>query len=562
MLIFTERRPTASRRRPPAAVLPAPARRSALSEPGPMYQMTGIALCLGLVFTAIAAQVVRLGYRADGNLPRANLVKTVADTHARPDILDRNGRLLATDVEVYSFFVDPSRRIDRDELIERLSTVLPDIDTPELRRDLADTDRQFLWVRRGLSPRVASEVHNLGIPGLSYRKELRRAYPLGALAGHTLGQVNTSNLGVSGIERHIDEIAVEVAPAARPSERPPLRLSIDVAAQAALEAELADTQRRLSAKGAAAVIMDANTGEIVAASSLPRADPHRPYHPQDPLNRDRLQHGTYELGSIFKAFTVAMALDVGRVTPETMIDVRQPLILGRRELNDPHPAGRPLSVSEIFILSSNVGTGKLALDAGTSEQRLFLARAGLLSGIRTEAGPIAPPQIPARWERTETITISYGHGLALAPLQFAAAAAALVNGGVIVEPTYLQRPAGAPLPERARLISEATSEAIRQMMRRNVTEAKGTGRRADVPGLEVGGKTGTADIAGPRGYRNGGVISSFLAAFPMSAPKYVALVLVFEPKGNAETGGKVLAGVTAAPAMGRILARVAPLLER
>ena len=535
---------------------------SPIPAPPGWRQAAFVSACLALVFTVLAVQLLRLGQRGEGMLVVA-AAEPVAITHSRPDIVDRNGRLLATDVEVHSLYADPARVLDRDEVVERLQTVLQDLDAEDLRRQLGDRQRRFLWIRRGLSPRVAQAVHDLGLPGLSFRKELRRAYPLGALAGHILGAVNADNRGIAGIERHIDEVSgVEAVHTARPADRPPVRMSIEVAAQAALEYELGDTVKRLDAAGAAAVIMDAASGEIVAASSLPRLDPSRAQDAVDPAKRDRLHGGTYELGSIMKAFTVAMALDLGRVSLDTVIDVRKPVQAAGYEIKDLHPAGRPLSVSEVFTHSSNVGTAHLALDAGSNEQKLFLARAGLLSGIRTEAGPVAHPQLPARWDRIETVTISYGHGMAVAPLQFAAAGAALVNGGLAVQPTYLRRGPGAPQLEQPRVVSSETSTAIRKLMRLNVTESHGTGRRAEVPGLEIGGKTGTADIAGPRGYKNGGVISSFFAAYPMSAPRYVALVMVFEPKPKAETGGKVLAGVTAAPATARILERLGPLLEQ
>lgn len=527
------------------------------------------ALLLTTVFGTLAAQLVRLGHRAEASITIA-MADPVTVTHSRPDIVDRNGRLLATDVEVHSLYVDPARILDRDEIVEKLATVLPSLDEDGLRRELADQNRRFLWIRRGLSPRTAQAVHDLGLPGLAFRRELRRAYPQGSLAGHILGAVNPDNRGISGIERFIDDTAgVEAVQAARPPERPPVRLSIELATQAGLEAELADTMKRLDASGAAGAIMDVTTGEIIAAASLPALETGRPLDAAgDPARRDRLHGGTYELGSIMKAFTVAMALDGGGKSLDTIIDVRAPIEIGKYTIKDPHPAGRPLSVAEIFTLSSNVGTAMLALDAGVPEQKLFLARAGLLSGLRTEAGPVAPPQIPGRWDRLEAVTISYGHGLAIAPIQFLAAGAALVNGGVAIDPTYIRRPAAAgdPSPTRPdsgpRVISEATSAAIRTLMRANVTEPGGTGRRAEVAGLEIGGKTGTADIPGPRGYRSGRVISSFFAAFPMSAPRYAVLIMVYEPKPKVETGGKVLAGVTAAPATARILARLGPLLER
>jgi len=535
-----------------------------LPEPSAAFQLRIAGIGLACLFLAVAGQLTRLAVKADGMVQvSAAVVDPVARSHSRPDIVDANGRLLATDVEVHSLYADPSRIADRDEAIEKLSAVLPDLDEAELRKALSDRNRHFAWVRRGLTPKMAQAVHDLGLPGFAFRRELRRAYPLGALAGHLLGRVDPDNKGVAGIERYIDDqVGIDGVLTSRPTERPPVRLSIEIGAQAGLEAELAEAMTRYKAAGAAAVIMDATTGEIAASASFPRTEPARIADATDIVKKDRLQSGTYELGSIFKMMTVAAALDSGSVTPETMLDVRVPLQAGRYVIKDQHSAGRPLSVTEIFLHSSNVGSGMLALDGGATAQQAFLRRAGLLTPIATQAGPVTPPVTPARWDRTETITISYGHGIAVAPLQFAAAASALINGGQSVAPTYIKRRPTDPAPAVTQVVSAQTSAVMRTIMRRNVTDAHGTGKRADVPGYDVGGKTGTADIAGPRGYRQGGVISSFLAAFPMSQPRYVMLVLLFEPQATAETGGKRLAGLTAAPVAARIITRLGPLLER
>ena len=403
--------------RPDQASRPsAPASPEAMHEPAAAArtQQRRAGAGLALVFACLAAQLARLAIAADA-MPVSAMVEPITVTYSRPDIVDRNGRLLATDIEVYSLYADPSRVPDRDEAVEQLAVVFPDLDGADLRRTLADTAKRFVWVRRGLSPRLAQQVHDLGLPGFAFRKELRRAYPLGALAGHLLGTVNADNKGTSGIERHIDDtVGIDPVHAARPTERPAVRLSIETGAQAGLEAELALGVGRFRASGAAAVVMDVGTGEIVAAASLPRVEPARMSDAIDPGKRDRLQGSTYELGSIFKAMTLAMALDRHQVTPETVIDVRQPLIAGRFEIKDLHPLGRPLTVTEIFLHSSNVGAGMIALDAGADVQREFLARAGLLGSLRTEAGPVAAPQVPARWDRAGTITISYGHGIAVA----------------------------------------------------------------------------------------------------------------------------------------------------
>ena len=516
-------------------------------------------LAVAIAFLAVGAQLVRLALSGQGELS-ASLNETVAQSFARPDIVDRNGRLLATDVEVYSLFADPARVIDRDEVIEKLAAVFSDLDSATLRKDLSDRTRRFVWLRRGLSPRVAQQVHNLGLPGLNFRRELRRAYPGGRLAGHVIGYVNIDNKGVAGIERYVDEVVgVESVQAAMIAERPPVRLSIDIGVQHAVEAELASAVERFEAKGAAAIVLDVTNGEVLASVSLPAVDPARPGMSLEPGNLDKISSSTFELGSVFKTLTVAMALDRAQVTPETILDVRKELTSGRFTIKDLHSAGRPLSVAEIFIRSSNVGAAMLALQAGTQNFQQFLGRLSVLDTMKTEAGPIAPPQLPKRWGEIETITVAYGHGIAMAPLQFAAAAASIVNGGQKVSPTFIKRPVGAGQADIP-LVSAETSARMRTMMRRNVAEPGGTGKRAEVPGYEVGGKTGTAEMPGLGGYREKAVIASFLAAFPMDEPRYLVFTLLFEPKGTKEAGGEVLASRNAAPTTARIVSRIGPLL--
>jgi cell division protein FtsI (penicillin-binding protein 3) len=514
-------------------------------------------LAMALFFMAVGAQLVRLALAGltDSSI---SLSETVAQSYARPDIVDRNGRLLATDVVAYSLFADPARVLDRDEVIEKLAVVFPDLDRNQLRRDLSDRDRRFVWVRRGLPPRTAQAVHDLGLPGLDFRRELRRAYPGGNIAGHVLGYVNIDNKGVSGIERYVDDIVgVEAVQSATRAERPPVRLSLDIGVQHAVEAELADAVKRYEAQGAAGIVLDVDTGEIVASASLPEVDPARPN--MDSARADKVSGSTFELGSVFKTLTVAMAIDQALATPETIIDVRQELKSGGFTIKDLHPLRRPLTVAEIFLHSSNVGAAMLALQAGPDRFQAFLRHMQLTDTIKTEAGNVSPPQLPPRWGETETITASYGHGIALAPLQFAAAASAVVNGGRKVTPTYIKRPFDSGVAEIP-LMSASTSAKMRDLMRRNVAEPAGTGKRADVPGYQVGGKTGTAEMPGVGGYREKAVISSFLAAFPMDKPRYLVFVMLFEPKANKETGGEVLASRNAAPTTARVISRIGPLL--
>ncbi len=530
---------------------------------GPRRSGRGL-LVLGAIafaFLAVSGQLVRLALTGQGDTVSIALNEPIGRSFARPDIVDRNGRLLATDLQVPSLYADPALLLDADEAIEKLRPLLPDLDEAALGRAFREPGRRFVWVRRGMTPDLAQRVHNLGIPGLAFRKELRRAYPLGRIAGHVLGSTNVDNKGLTGVERTIDDTAgIEAVLGADRSQRAPVRLTLDIGVQHGLEEELKAAITRYGARGAAGLILEARSGAIVASASLPDIDPARPAEWLDDTRADKLTAGAFELGSIFKMATIAMALDSGQAKLDSVYDVREPLTVGRFTIKDLHPAGRPLSVTEIFLHSSNVGAGMLALEAGTDQQRAFLARLGLTGPLVSETGPVASPLVPARWDKAETITISYGHGIALAPLQFATAVTALVNGGFAVKPTVIAR-GNVSGGASERVVSAATSTRIRELMRLNVTHAQGTGRRADVPGYEVGGKTGTAEMPARGGYKESAVISSFLAAFPTSAPRYVVLVLLFEPQGSAETRNQITAGLNAAPATGRVIARVAPLLD-
>jgi len=513
--------------------------------------------CLLACFALVAGQLTRFALRA-GSEPRATLVEPLSGTVARPDIIDRRGRLLATDVPMPSLYADPTLILDPDEAAEKLSGVLS-VDSRELRRNLADRGRRFVWLGRQLSPRLAQRVHELGLPGVAFRNELKRAYPLRTLAGHVIGTVNVDNRGIAGIERMLDEQGrVAAVLAAAHVGQAPLRLALDVGVEHALAEELKGAAQRYAASGTAGLVLDVKCGEVVAAVSLPEVDPARPAEWLDASHADRLTAGSYELGSVFKVLTVAMALESGIADLDTTYDVRHRLRVGPYAIKDVHPARRPLSVREIFLHSSNIGAAMLARQTGRERQRASLAALGLLEPMRTEAGPLALPQLPRSWGGVETMTIGYGYGLAVAPLQFAAAVASLINGGTLVRPTWLaSEGVCAPGPH---VVSPATSAKVRELMRLNVTDPHGTGRRAEAEGYRVGGKTGTAELLGRTGYREHAVLTSFVGAFPMDAPQYLTLVLLLDPQGGDGGRGRNLAGLNAAPLTGSIVARIAPLL--
>ncbi|MBU2533830.1 MAG: penicillin-binding protein 2, partial [Alphaproteobacteria bacterium] len=394
---------------------------------------------IGVGFVGVGVQLVRLGLAGQTTV-QTSISRPLAQTFNRPDVLDAKGNILATDVVMQSLFADPSRLLGAGETLEVLEAVLPGVDTPALRRQLADRERRFVWIRRGLSPATAQRVHELGLPGIDFKPEPKRSYPQGRTAGHLIGHVNVDNKGTAGIERFIDEqVGIEQVVGDPLGLDRDVRLTIDLSVQAALESELAAAMATYDATAASGVIMDVATGAVRAAASLPSADPGNPVEAQHIDYLDRLKRGTYELGSIFKAVTVAMALERHTVTAATKFDVRNPIEIGRYRITDAHSAGRPLSVEEIFIHSSNVGSGMIALEVGADYQRQFLATLGLLDAMETDAGPLATPLVPDSWGRAEIVTIAYGHGLAVAPLQFAAAGATLLNGGFAVRPHFVDR---------------------------------------------------------------------------------------------------------------------------
>jgi cell division protein FtsI (penicillin-binding protein 3) len=512
----------------------------------PVARLVLLALMVLGGFGAVGGQLVRLA-ATGAPAVQLSLNEPIARNWSRPDILDRNGLLLATDVAVPSLYADPRQVIDRDEAVEKLRLVFPDLDERELRRQLADDGRRFVWIRRGLTPAIAQRVHDLGLPGLAFRRELKRVHPAGRLAAHIVGQTNVDNRGLSGIERFIDDSERSLLVGEpTPSKAPPVRLSLDIGVQHGLGEELAQARARYKAKAAAGLVLDVHSGEVLAAASLPDGEGAG----------DHIMASVYELGSVMKPITVAMALEAGTASLESTYDARQPLEVAGTRIDDHRGQKRVLTAREVLLYSSNIGAGLMAQELGSVRQRELLGRLGLTERVVTEAAAIADPLLPRRWGEAETVTIAYGHGLAVAPLQFAAAAAALANGGLRVTPSFLAAPAAAP----RRVLRAAISAQMQDLLRDGVAHPKATGRRAAVEGIEIGGKTGTADIARGGRYAERAVIASFLGVFPAPSPRYLTFLMLIEPEPTIETIGQVTAGHNAAPATARLIRRIAPLL--
>ncbi len=518
------------------------------------FAMAGFALLYGV----LAARLVTLGIESGAeNVARIKPVDAVAAS--RPDIIDRSGEILATDIKTASLYAEPRRIIDADDAAEKLAAVMPDLDSARLRNQLA-SDAGFIWLKREISSRQRKIVHDLGIPGVGFISENRRFYPGGATASHILGHVNVDNEGIAGIEKYVDGLGLaDLHQAGFALDRglEPIQLSLDLRVQHALRDELAQAMERYTALAAVGIVMDARTGEVLGMSSLPD------YNPNDPassLGKDKLNRatvGVYEMGSTFKMFTTAMALDTGQVSLTDSFDATRPLRVSSFTISDFHGKGRWLTVPEIFIYSSNIGTARMAMKVGIDAQKSFLKKLGLLTTLRTELPETGAPLQPRKWSKLSSMTISFGHGVSVSPLQTAAAAVALVNGGYYIPPTFMPRSERQAGAIATKVVNSRTSDAMRSLMRLNVR--KGSGRRADVPGYFVGGKTGTAEKVVNGKYSSSKRRNAFISAFPMDGPRYLVLVVIDEPNPE-EPGLSATAGRNAAPTVAGIIRRIAPML--
>jgi cell division protein FtsI (penicillin-binding protein 3) len=451
--------------------------------------------------------------------------------------------------------------IDSDEAFELLTADLPDINTKELRERLS-SHRGFVWLKRDITPEQQREIYRQGLPGIGFLNENKRDYPNGAEVSHLLGRVDIDNQGIAGIEKWLDNQglnALHMAGLASDRLQTPVQLSLDLRVQHALRDELVKAQAKFHTIAAAGLVLNVRTGEIVAMASEPDYDPNVPHDPRDPTLINRLTTGVYEMGSTFKAFTVAMALDSGKVTLKSTFDAHSPMHYGKFEIHDFEPMQRALSVPEIFTYSSNIGAGHIAMAMGVDYHKAFLKKLGQLDPLRTELPESARPIVPKRWGELNTITIAFGHGLSVAPLQAVMGVAALMNGGILIPPTFLKRSEADAQALGTRVIKPETSVMMRYLMRLNVE--KGTAAKADVPGYYIGGKTGTADKVIFGHYSKTRVLTDFMAVLPADQPRYLLLIMLDEPKALPDTPrGLTTSGWNAVPTGGAVVARIAPLL--
>jgi cell division protein FtsI (penicillin-binding protein 3) len=476
---------------------------------------------------------------------------TFAAFDHRATIVDRNGQPLAISPPSVALFADPRQIIDPAEATRRLKQVLPRIDAAAVERRLADTRLRFAFIDRQITPREELAVNRLGIPGVDFQPSEVRRYPMGHIVSQVLGGVDIDDHGAAGVEKSFDH---------RLSTDPTdLRLSIDVRVQAVVRDELSKAMDEFQAIGACGIVMDVNTGEVLAMVSLPDYDPNDYKASTDDQQFNRAITGRYEPGSTFKLQTASMALDDGVIHVWDEFDASHPIRIGRYEITDYEGKHRWLYLPEVIAYSSNIGAAHIAMDVGAERQRAWLKMMGMFQRSPIQLpGAITPQYQPAAtWGEATVMTVGFGHGIAIEPLQVVRGTAAVVNGGILVRPTILALPPETQ-PEGVRVMQESTSLIMRKLMRLVVTV--GTGTKAEVPGYYVGGKTGTAEKVGAHGYRKHTNVSAFISVFPMNAPRYAVYMMLDEPHGNKSTYGFSTGGMVAAPAAGRVIARAAPML--
>lgn len=476
------------------------------------------------------------------------------EVRQRLDIVDRNGLVVATNIQTAALVANPQLILNPDEVAHHLADILH---LPEdMLREKLGRNSSYVYLKRTLTPDDQAQVNALGVPGLFFEPQDKRIYPFGSLAAHVVGYVDVDSRGLSGIERGMQQQLTHPIPDSKP-----LALSLDMRVQSLVHEELAGAMQHFSAVGGAAVVMNVHTGEVVSMVSLPDYDPHQPGTASADARFNRVTLGSYEMGSSFKTFTLAMALDNGIVGLQDSYDAAHPIHMAGYTIHDAHPYPRRLSVPEIYAYSSNIGTVQIAMDVGREKQKKFMQRLGMLEPLSTEIPERSQPIYPSDWSQLASMTISFGHGISVSPLHLVRGIATMVGDGKLVQPTFLKVNAAtqhARAKKSNKIIGEQTAKTIRQMMRAVVQY--GTAKKANVKGYAVGGKTGTAEKIVHGRYDANAKICSFVGVFPADAPEYVVFAMLDEPKGTKETYGFATGGWIAAPVVANIISRMGPVL--
>lgn len=506
-----------------------------------------VVIIFAVIFSLIATKLIIVS-TADKALINKY---TIPELVNRNEIVDRNGALLAVDLSIVSLYAQPRLILEPDSAANELVKIFPDLNKKDLVK-LLDNKKNFSWIKRNITPKQQHQVNNLGMPGLEFEKAIKRIYPQGNLFSHVLGYVDTDGRGIAGIEKQFDKFL-------RNSKNGKLELSVDVRIQNIVHDEMLKSIKEFNAKGGVGIVMDANNGEIISVVSLPDFDPHYPGAASSEQLFNQFSLGVYEVGSIMKGLTIAMGLETKAVSLNDVYHVKAPIKASRFTIHDYRPKRSYLSIPQVFMHSSNIGTAMVSIEVGGETQRDFLRRWGMFDPIKIELPEKGQAIYPSdkNWGEISTMTISFGHGMAVTPLHFIRAAVSLVNGGYVLEPSLLKRDNKENLV-MTRVISKETSEIMRKLMR--LTVEHGSGKKANAKGYYVGGKTGSAEKAVRGGYSKKEKYAAFLGAFPMNDPRYITLMVLDDPRPN-KTSPFSGGAWSAAPLSGRVISRVAPVLN-
>lgn len=496
-----------------------------------------------LVFTIIGIRCFQVALFPDEQHKPKERANSGELTYARADITDRNGQLLATSLKLSSLYADPSEITDKDGTANQLLEIFPDLNKEKLLKGLSQKNR-FFWIKRHITPQQMARVNALGVPGLEFMEEFQRVYPQGALTSHIVGAVNVDGNGIEGTEHLLNDKLKD--------KKNTVKLALDMRLQNVLAEEIQGAMTHFEAIGGAGVIVDIPTGEILAAVSLPGYDPNKPGNPNDNSRFNRLTSGVYEMGSTFKIFSTAALLNTRDRDLGTTYDARNSLRRAGFTISDYHAEKRVMTIPDIFMHSSNIGTALMAEDVGTEALKTFYDQLGFLKPLETDLFKTARPLVPSPWSALSTVTTSYGHGIAVTPLHLSEATLKVITGGKAASLHFLE---GAHKDDRATsVVTEKTADNIRRLLR--LTVRVGTGRNAEVPGFLVGGKTGTAEKSAGRGYNKKALLSSFVGIYPSDKPKTLVIISIDEPKGQKDSYGYATAGWTATPAVGKVISRI------
>jgi len=498
------------------------------------------------IFVAIILRMFFLA--AFGDKVKIKFIYDLNKINKRGDIVDRNEVLVATDLKTKSLYVSNILVKDASLIAKGLNSIFPDLTYQEIIKKISDRksnhkNKGWVLIRRNVTPAQEERVQNLKMAGLLFEDDRIRVYPQRSILSHLVGYVDLDRQGLAGMEMQYNKQLL------RDEEK--LKLAADVRVQDILNNELLNGIEEFKAKAASGVVMDVTNGEILALSSLPSFDPNLQQDASQDERFNRVTNGVYELGSIFKIFTNAIAFEENLVKMDDVYNVSDPIKYGRFTIKDDHPFKGEMTVAEIFSHSSNIGTVQIAQKIGIDNQRDFMKKIHFLQKLEVDFPGLGRPIYPKTWRDISLYTISYGHGIAVTPLHIATATAAIVNGGIFYNPSFLKLN---KQPDGRRVIKESTSAIMRLMLRKVAME--GTGRFANIEGYEVGGKTGTANKVEGNGYNERQTIASFVAVFPVSQPKYLVYVVLDHPNYSFNTGGMV-----AAPVAGRVVKNIAPILD-